>query len=141
MGRYYRLAKPGIIYGNLITTSAGFFLASHALRGSVDYGLWLWTLLGISLVMACGCVLNNYIDRGIDARMSRTKDRELVTGAVSVRNALIYAAILGVAGFAVLAWWTNLLTVMIAAGGVFFYIVLYSLWKRRSMYGAHIGSI
>src|SRR2546430_360118 len=114
---YYLLTKPGIIYGNAITTIGGFFLAS---KGHFNIGLFLATLIGISLVIASSCVVNNYIDRSIDEKMERTKRRGLVTGRISVQNAIVFAIILGMAGFLLLALHTNLLTVVIAFIGYFF---------------------
>src|SRR6185295_7923909 len=92
---YYYLTKPGIIYGNAITTIAGFFMAS---KGHINLPLLLGTLIGISFIIACGCVLNNIMDRGIDARMERTKNRSLVIGQITTRSAIIYAIILGFIG-------------------------------------------
>ncbi|HEV7454096.1 MAG TPA: heme o synthase [Candidatus Saccharimonadales bacterium] len=138
--KYYRLTKPGIIYGNALNTAAGFFFASAYRRE-----LHLWTLvavlIGSSLVIASGCVINNYIDRGIDVKMERTKKRALVQGTISGQTALIYGGILGVAGFAVLALCTNWLTVSAGLLGYFFYLVMYSIFKRRSAYGTLIGAV
>ncbi|MBI3589096.1 MAG: protoheme IX farnesyltransferase [Candidatus Liptonbacteria bacterium] len=136
--KYYQLAKPGIIYGNVLTTVAGFLLAS---RGQVNFGLFLATLLGISLVVASACVFNNYLDRNIDARMERTKNRALVTGLVSKKNALIYGVVLGLLGFLILSAYTNLLTVGLAALGFFVYVALYTPLKHRSVHGPLVGSI
>lgn len=138
MINYYLLTKPGIIMGNLITLSAGFFLAS---KGVNDYPLFLITLAGLALVMASACVCNNYIDRAIDGKMERTKNRPLVKGLISGRNALLFAFLLGAAGNAVLFFYTNLLTVAVAGVGFFVYVVLYSMWKVRTIYGTAIGSI
>lgn len=136
---YYTITKPGIIYGNAITVIAGFFLASP---GGVDWGLLAWTLVGISLVMASGCVANNIIDRDIDALMERTKARALARGEVSVQSAAIYSMVLGVLGALVLALWVNMLALLVALGGLFAYVVLYSLWgKRRTVHGTLIGSM
>ena len=60
---YYQLTKPGIIYGNIITTIGGFFLAAGT---HLHLVLFVATVLGSSLVIASGCVFNNYLDRGID---------------------------------------------------------------------------
>jgi len=117
---------------------AGFFLAS---KGSVSYWLLVETIVGISLVIACGCVYNNYIDREIDKRMARTKKRVLAVGAVSKQSALTYATVLGLLGFFVLAFYTNLLTVGIGIVGLFFYVVVYGVAKRRSVHGTLVGSI
>ncbi len=136
---YYALVKPGIIYGNAVSVVAGFFLASH---GRVDARLFVFTLVGISLVIACGCVINNYIDRDIDALMVRTKNRPLVRGTISGRSAVIFGACLGIIGTIVLATFTNYLTVLIALGGLFAYLVLYSLWsKRHTVHATLIGAI
>ena len=92
MINYLLITKPGIILGNLVTLAAGFLLAS---QGSINYWLFFETLLGLAFIMASACVFNNYIDRPIDRKMERTKNRSLVTGLISGRNALIFATILG----------------------------------------------
>lgn len=135
---YYRLTKPGIIYGNAINTIAGFFLAS---RAGLDWGLLAATLVGISLVIACACVINNYLDRDIDARMERTKDRAMVVGEISGRNALIFAAALGVLGALTLALYTNWLALWIAILGLLVYAGLYTCIKRYSHWATEVGSI
>ena len=138
MINYYLLTKPGIIMGNLVTVAAGFLLAS---KGEIQFWLFLQTLLGLALIMASGCVCNNYIDRQIDKKMERTKNRALVQGLISGRSALLFATVLGVAGGVVLAHYTNRLTVCVAASGFFVYVVLYSFWKCHTIFGTAIGSI
>src|SRR3989344_3340310 len=135
---FYSLAKPGIIRGNLLTATAGFFLAS---QGSIDWWLYLAALGGLALVIASGCVFNNYIDRGIDAKMARTKARALVQGRISNQTALIYGSVLLVLGLGTLGLGTNGLTALIALSGWFFYVVVYSVWKRRSVYSTIVGSV
>ncbi len=81
-----------------MTAAAGFLLAS-SIKGRFDIELFIALLLGTSLVIACGCVVNNYIDRSIDQKMARTKKRALVTGIIPVRMAISYAIILGAFGF------------------------------------------
>lgn len=125
--------------GNLIAASSGFFLAS---RGNIDGATLLFVLLGTSLVIASGCVLNNVIDRDIDRKMSRTRKRALASGRLQVGNALIYGALLGVSGFSALYWQTNLITVFFAGLGFLVYVGLYSLrYKRSTVYGTLIGSL
>ncbi len=144
---YYRLTKPGIIYGNLVNMGAGFlFACCLPIVGSTGrYGfngaLLLATTAGVALIIAAACVINNCIDRNIDTKMARTKRRALVTGEVSVRSALLYATVLGVVGFTVLALWTNALTVLLGAIAIFTYVGPYSITKRRTVYGTVVGSI
>jgi protoheme IX farnesyltransferase len=135
---YYQLAKPGIVYANAMTAAAGFFFAS---RGHINITQLMGFLAGISLVMASGCVFNNYIDRHIDLFMSRTKKRPTVTGKVSRNQALTYAAALGTVGFILLNLTTNLITVALGLIALFTYVVLYGIAKRRSVHGTLVGAI
>lgn len=137
--RYLSITKPGIIRGNIITLCGGFFLAS---QGHIDVWLLVPTIVGMSLIIACGCVLNNLIDRDIDLLMMRTKDRVMVKGLVSKKSAVAYAVILGVLGFLILYFQTNLLTVFVSAVGLFFYVVVYTIcMKRRSPLGTIVGGV
>lgn len=138
MKTYYMLTKPGIILGNIITTGAGFALAS---KGLVDFWLFFATMSGLAFIIASAGVFNNYIDRAMDAKMERTKNRALVTGAVSSVNALVFGTLLGLAGVFILFYYTNALTVSVALAGFFVYLVLYAFWKYRSFYGTLIGSL
>jgi heme o synthase len=136
---YLLVAKPGIIFGNLISAAAGFFLAS---KGRIDGVALLATLMGISLVVASGCVFNNCVDRKIDRKMVRTRNRPLAKGLISLNIAVSYATILGTAGMALLCAATNLLAVVIVLAGLVIYVGVYSLYmKRNSVYGALIGSV
>lgn len=139
LSAYYQLAKPGVLYGNVLTAAAGFFLAA---RGNIDVWLLGAMLLGMTLVIAAACVLNNYLDQDIDRIMARTKKRPSVTGAVKGSHIVIYGIVLLVLGMAVLVAWTNWLVVAIAAVGYATYVWLYgALSKRRSIHGTLVGSI
>lgn len=135
---YYRLTKPGIIYGNSLSVIAGFLLAS---QGHIDVVLFVATLVGIALVMAAGCVYNNYLDRGIDARMARTKKRALVTGTVRGRYALLYATVLAGLGFADLIVFTNTITVILGIIAIIMYVIVYGVAKRATTFGTIVGSV
>lgn len=139
MKEYYRLVKPGIVYGNAITVVAGFILAS---QGNSNYLMLVLTVIGVSLVIASGCVFNNYFDRDIDAKMERTKNRALVRGAIPLRNALIYGTLLGIFGFLILSLYTNIVTIAVALVGFLVYVIAYTMWfKRTTIYGVFVGSI
>lgn len=138
---YYRLTKPGIVYGNAMTAAAGFLLATINYHVRVNVGLMAATLVGIALVIASACVCNNYTDRGIDHKMARTKNRALATGQIKGRDALIYAFVLGMLGFLVLAIYVNLLTVLLGITALLVYVVFYGIGKRLTVHGTVIGSI
>lgn len=135
---YYQLTKPGIIYGNLLSCAAGFLLAS---KGDINPGLFAAVLAGTALAIGSACTFNNYIDRDIDKKMARTKQRALASGEISGASALTFATVLGLLSFLILALFTNPITLAVGAIGVFSYVVLYSLTKRHSTLGTVVGSI
>ena len=135
---YYALAKPGIIYGNILVAAGGYLLAAQR---HVHIGTLVLMLLGLSLIIGSACVFNNYLDRDIDVLMKRTKKRALVTGLISPLSSIIYATVIGLLGVSILAVFTNWLTVSIALIGHFFYVVVYGFAKRRSVHGTLVGSI
>lgn len=137
--KYLFLTKPGILFGNFVTTLGGFFLAA---QGSIDILLLLLTLIGTTLVVASGCVVNNVIDQDIDTKMQRTQNRALVKKTISPTVALIYAFILGVIGFSILWFGVNGYAFLFAVIGFVVYVGFYSLWtKRTSIHQTVIGSI
>ena len=137
--KYLFLTKPGILFGNFITTLGGFFLAA---QGSIDILLLLLTLLGTTLVVASGCVVNNVIDQDIDTQMQRTQNRALVKKTISPTVALIYAFVLGLIGFSILWFGVNAYAFLFAIIGFIVYVGFYSLWtKRTSIHQTVIGSI
>lgn len=135
---YYRLAKPGIVYSNVLSAVAGFLMVS---KSGLDFGLLLAVISGVTLVIASACVFNNYLDRSIDSKMERTKRRALVTGKISNRNAIIFGSNLGIIGFLVLGFFTNGLTLLVGIVGYIDYIIFYGLAKRYSNYSTIIGSV
>lgn len=136
---YYSLTKPGVLYGNALTAAAGFLLAS---RGHVDWWLFVALCVGTTCIIASACALNNYLDQDIDSKMARTKKRAIVAGVVPGSHAVILSITLGLAGLAILLMYTNLLVVMIGAGGFIIYVVLYGmLSKRLSIHGTLVGSV
>lgn len=137
--KYLFLTKPGILFGNFVTTLGGFFLAA---QGQVDFLLLILTLLGTTLVVASGCVINNIIDQDIDHKMERTQNRALVKKTISPTVAFLFAVVLGFIGFALLWFEVNAYAFLFAIIGFVVYVFFYSLWsKRTSIHQTIIGSI
>lgn len=137
---YWQLSKPGITVSNSVAAIAGFVLAT-SVAGEFHGGRLLALALGIALVIASACTINNYIDREIDKKMSRTKKRGIVTGAVSKRSALMYAAVTAVFGFAILLLFTNLLTTILGLIAYVMYVAVYGIAKRTTIHSTLIGTI
>lgn len=135
---YYRLTKPGIIRANVMTAAAGFLFAS---RGSIAWIQLLWLLLGTTLVIAAGCVTNNILDRSIDSKMKRTRERALVTGRISLKSAAMFALITLLAGSILLYTQISALVAAIGVFSFFSYVVLYGLAKRHTNFGTEVGTV
>jgi len=136
---FVQLAKPGILISNMITAFGGFWLAA---KGNVEWMLLLWMSLGTILVMASGCVLNNYLDRDMDSKMSRTRNRITAKGNVSPKAVLIYGLTLGVAGLSILGLLVNPLTALLGITGLFVYVWVYTAWlKRTSVWSTMVGGV
>jgi heme o synthase len=135
---YYDLTKPGIVYGNAITVVAGFFLASRNLP--INWQLLLFTVLGLSCVVASACVFNNYFDRNIDAKMERTKKRAFAAGTISPVGALLFGALLFVFGVFLL-WFVNLLALGWAMLGFVVYVFVYTPLKHKTGLAVFVGAI
>lgn len=139
LNNYLSVTKPGIILGNMISVMGGFFLAS---KGKIDTALLMSTALGISLVIASACVLNNCVDRDLDRMMTRTRERVLAKGMMLPKAAVFYAFVLCMGGIALLQATTNLLCVAVVEAGFVIYVVVYSIYlKRDSVHAALIGSL
>jgi protoheme IX farnesyltransferase len=135
---YYKITKPGIIYGNGLSAIAGFFLASP---WPVNLRLFIAMLIGLSLVIASACVFNNIYDREMDSKMERTKNRSLASGKIKPQNAVIFATVLLILGVLSLSLFTNLYSLFAALSGFFVYVFLYTPLKNKTVYATLIGAV
>jgi heme o synthase len=129
VGGFVALTKPRIIELLLVTTLPTMVVAA---RGWPSWSLVMWTLVGGTLAAGGANATNMVIDRDIDALMPRTQGRPLVTGLVKPGEALVFAIALEVAAFAVLAVFVNLLSAVLALSAMAFYVVVYTLWLKRT---------
>jgi len=135
---YYELTKPGLVWGNLITTLAGFLFAS---RFSPASSLLLATLAGTALVIASACVFNNIFDREADKKMARTKRRALASGTISVSNATLFGTMLAFGGFALLFFVAGLLPGLVALFAFVVYVRFYTRIKYYSAFAVFVGAL
>ena len=127
-GDYLALTKPRIIELLLVTTVPTMILAADGLPS-----LWLVaaTLLGGTLAAASANTLNCVYDRDIDQVMHRTRNRPLVTGAISPRAATVFGLILGSFAVGWLALAVNVLSGFLALVAIAFYVLLYTMVLKR----------
>src|SRR5580698_2466186 len=95
---YWGMTKPSIMMLVLVTTALGFYFADH---GFYRWGLLLWTLLGSALTCGGASVLNQYLERDVDALMQRTKKRPIPMGIILPEEALGFGVSLILIGLAV----------------------------------------
>lgn len=136
---YLQLIKPGITISNTMTGVAGFFLAASVVTFSLT--AFIGAVFGIAFIIASACVANNVLDRDLDKRMKRTAKRDVATGTISIPKALAFSLLLAIAGFTLLAVWTNLVTVLLGTVAFIWYIAIYGIAKRTTPYSTIIGGV
>ena len=124
-----RLDRPIGTYLLLWPTLWALWLAAE---GVPNLDTLIIFVLGVILMRAAGCVINDYADRDFDGHVERTRERPLATGRISARQALIaFAVLVGLSGLLVLL--TNALTIQLAFVGVGL-AALYPFCKRFTFY-------
>ena len=126
---YLALTKPRIIELLLVTTVPTMVLAQ---RGVPSIWLMAAVVFGGSLAAGGANTINMYLDRDIDDVMRRTRHRPLPRHAVEPRRALAFGIALSVLSFVWLTVTVNLLSALLAASAIGFYVFVYTLWLKRT---------
>lgn len=126
---YLDLCKLRVVLLMLITAYVGMALAAP---GLAPWPTTMFGLLGIGLLACSAAAVNHLVDRRVDAIMGRTKYRPLPTGRVSIKNAIIFAIILGLVGFAILAIFINWLCAWLTLLTLVGYAGIYTMYLKRA---------
>ena len=126
---YLELTKPKVVALITFTAIVGTLLASPSWP---PLDALLWGNLGIALASACAATINHVLDRRIDEQMGRTRGRPLPTGHLKERQALAFAAVLGVTSMIILSFLVNLLTAVLTFASLIGYAVVYTVWLKRA---------
>jgi heme o synthase len=129
IGGFVALAKLRVVELLLMTTVPTMVLAE---RGWPSTWLVVVTLVGGTCAAAGANAINMVIDRDIDALMTRTKGRPLVTGLIAPGEAMVFAVALEAIAFGILWWGANLLAAALALGATLFYVFVYTIWLKRT---------
>jgi protoheme IX farnesyltransferase len=132
------LGKPRVVVMVLLTTFVGFYLGS---RGLPDYLRLLPTLIGTALAAAGTLALNQYMERHLDAKMQRTRQRPLPDGRLQPAEALAFGVAMTCAGLLYLALAVNALSVAVTAATTVTYLFLYTPLKCRTPLCSIVGAI
>ena len=135
---YLELTKPRIAFMLVLTSAAGFYLGS---AGGFNIGLFVNSMLGITLLAFGVATLNQYMERDIDTLMERTAKRPLPAGKLTPMEALVFGiALCGVAEI-YLFFLVNVLTAVLGLTVIVGYVLLYTPLKTRTSASTAIGAI
>jgi len=130
------LTKPRITAEVLLTTAGGMWLAGHPspLRAAL-------TLAGTALIVAGANTLNMYLERDVDGKMARTRDRPLPAGRLPPSVALAMGLALGAVAIPLLTVGVNRVTGLLGAFSLLTYVLVYTPLKQRSSVALLVGAI
>ena len=126
---YVSLTKPRIMVLLLVTAMTGLFLGE---QGVPSLTLVIVVLIGGAFASGGASSLNHYLDRDIDSKMNRTKNRPIPSKQISPVEALLFGVVLNALGFLVFIYWANLLSAILAITGTLFYIFVYTMLLKRN---------
>jgi protoheme IX farnesyltransferase len=137
LGDLVALAKPRVTALVITTTAGGLWLAPV----KVGLATAALAMLGTVLIVAGANALNMYIERDIDGRMDRTKDRPLPAGRLAPRVALWFGVAVSIAAVPILAVGVNATTAMLAVLAHLSYVFAYTPLKQRSPAALLVGAV
>ena len=125
--QFYALTKPRVIQLIVFCALIGMVLAVPGMPTLSQIGLAAVACFGIWLVAAAAAAFNCIVEQGIDAKMKRTAWRPTARGELSNTQTLLFSAVLGVAGSALLYVWVNPLTMWLTFATFVGYAVIYTV--------------
>ena len=135
---YLELAKSRILSMVVVTTTLGYFLGGNGLH---PLRRFLLALVGVGCATGGASVLNNYLERNLDAKMKRTCQRALPAGLIEPAQALIVGVSLVLFGVFLLVLTANLLTAFLVLLAAFLYVLVYTPLKRVTWLSTTFGAI
>jgi heme o synthase len=133
---YATLAKLRLNALTLFAVAAGWCAAGGALGARLAV-----VVVGAGLVAGGSAMLNQWLERDRDARMTRTADRPLPAGRIAPADAALLGALLVAGGTTVLAVAGNALTALLGAACALTYVLLYTPLKTRTTLNTLVGTI
>lgn len=135
---FKEITKARLSISVVFSSIAGFFLGVTSWS---DINWWIVLMLAIGGYCMVGAsnVFNQILEKELDAKMDRTKNRPLPTGKISVNNALILGFILTVLGLWIL-YLINPKTAMFGAISIFLYVSVYTPLKTKTPLAVFVGA-
>jgi protoheme IX farnesyltransferase len=136
---FVELTKPRLVTMIGLTTLLGYYLGAPA--APIDWLRLAATLLGTGLAASGTMALNQYFERDLDARMHRTRQRPLPDGRIEPRDALVFGAVMTVAGLLLLLTAVGPLPAAVTALTSISYLFAYTPLKVRTSLCTLIGAV
>ena len=125
------ISKPRIVVLLVITAVTSMYAASKLIGPELDYLGLLHIIVAGTLASAGSSALNHYYDKDIDPMMKRTSTRPIPSGRLKAQHAMIYGLAVSAASVIYAAFTLNLVSTFFIALGIFFYVVVYTIWLKR----------
>ena len=125
------ISKPRIVVLLVITAVTSMFAASKLIGPDLDYWGLLHIIIAGGLASAGSSALNHYYDRDIDPLMKRTSTRPIPSGRMKPNSVLIYGLAVSIISVVYGALTLNYISAFFIALGIFFYVIIYTVWLKR----------
>ncbi len=138
LAAFFELTRPRVTRSVVLTSAAGFYLASS---GKFDFLLLIHTLVGTAFLSGGAAALNQFIEREADGKMNRTSMRPLPSGRISENDSVIAGGLLIVVGSLYLAFLTNILAAFLGCFASVVYLFVYTPLKMKTPICTTIGAV
>ena len=125
------VSKPRIIVLLVITAVTSMYAASKLVGPALDPMGLVHIIIAGALASAGSSALNHYYDRDIDPLMKRTSSRPIPSGRIKASSVLVYGLAVSVISVLYGAIFLNLTSTFFIALGIFFYVIVYTVWLKR----------
>tara|TARA_Y100001949_G_scaffold135807_1_gene117314 strand:+ start:218 stop:1090 length:873 start_codon:yes stop_codon:yes gene_type:complete len=127
----FEVSKPRIIILLVITAVTSMYAGSKLVGPELsDLGI-LHIIIAGSLASAGSSALNHYYDKDIDLKMKRTSKRPIPSGRIKPNTVLIYGLSVSIISVVYAALTLNYVCTFFIALGIFFYVIIYTVWLKR----------
>ncbi len=127
----FEISKPRIIILLVITAVTSMYAASKLVGPELDNMGLVHIIIAGTLASAGSSALNHYYDRDIDLRMKRTSTRPIPSGRLKASHAFAYGFAVSCASVIYAYFTLNPITSFFIALGIFFYVIVYTVWLKR----------
>ena len=126
---YLELCKPNVVALMILTSLIGMLLATD---GFVSLDVLILGNLGIALCAGSAAAVNHIVDRKIDDTMARTHNRPIARGRIQPNEAIMFAALTGLAGMVILLVFINQITAWLTLASSIGYAFVYTMYLKRA---------